>query len=221
MLHYLKALLLLPLCAPLTALATTYISNLDQVSNNYPNDAVEGTVEFAQSFTAGTSSGGYTLNSVQIIANGASQTPPFTLSLYSSVLGQPGLSLGPLTGSNPGNTFPPGTYTYTPAAPIALLPSTQYWLVAASPTGTYDWILADNLTYTASDGWSINSSKNWAESINSGTTWAVGFAENFAFDIDATAIAVPEPSTLITCALGALVLLSCKRRMLMRRQDCE
>jgi hypothetical protein len=116
------------------AQGTTYLSNLGQPSSgSFP---VASDKWIAQSFGTGTNSGGYMLNSVQLLMVAASGSPSsFDVSIY-HVMADSGVgiipvnSLGSLNGADPGAG---GIFTYT-ASDIALLPETFYFIVVTSAT---------------------------------------------------------------------------------------
>ena len=122
---------------------TTYISNLGYISTG--SSSVGSDVWFAADFFTGTNAGGYALNSVQLATTDASGNPSgFTVMLYSSISGFatfPGSNLGTLNGSL--NPVTAGTYSYTPASNLTLLPSTSYFIMLTAGTtvanGAYEW----------------------------------------------------------------------------------
>lgn len=185
------------------AQGTLYVSNLGVTSEG--SKAVGSDSWFAELFSTGTDSGGYILNSVQLLMDTASGSPSgFTVALYSYSSTEPGSSLGDLSGSDPAAG---GVFTYT-ASNIILLPSTFYWIVVTSATpiasGSYNWSLADTINYSSSDGWEIGS---YDESSN-GSEWAEPRSNPLQYGVYATA--VPEPVTYALGAMGAL-LLGCHR----------
>lgn len=125
----------------------------------------------------------------------------FELAIYSSSNNLPGLKLATLSGPNrPDEDMAEQAF----AGSLLLDPETQYWIVASSPAaqanGAYRWGGNDYTSFWIDDeGW--GSDPLHAISISSdGSTW-----ENFSlsengigylfFEIDATAVAVPEPAT--------------------------
>jgi hypothetical protein len=128
------------------AQGTLYVSNLGQSSTG--GAVIGGDAWIAQSFITGTNSGGYDLNSIQLLVGAASGSPTgFSVSIFSSLgNGAPGGSLGSLNGSDPAAS---SAYTYTTSG-IMLSPSSSYYVVATAATpvaqGDYAWSLAGNDT---------------------------------------------------------------------------
>src|ERR1039458_4682788 len=97
----------------LLAQGTLYVSNLEQTPTG--RGAVESDSWIAQTFITGTNSGGYALNSVQLLMDAASGSPRgspsgFAVSIYSSLSTEPASNLANLVGSDPSGG---GIYTYT------------------------------------------------------------------------------------------------------------
>ncbi|MGB8369561.1 MAG: choice-of-anchor R domain-containing protein [Limisphaerales bacterium] len=203
-----KIILTLVLLLPLMAQAqgTLYVSNLGQAPNG--SVAVASDSWVAELFRTGTDSGGYDLNSVQLLMDAALGSPnAFTVLLYSNNSNfEPGSSLGSLTGSDPAGG---GNFTYT-ASSITLLPSTFYWIVITSTTplasGSYYWSLADTFNYSSSNGWGIGS----YDKSSDGSSWVSNRSNPLQFAVDASTI--PEPSTLALAGLGLACLSFWRRR---------
>jgi hypothetical protein len=190
-----------PQLAP--AQGTLYLSNLGQPSTG--SAAVGSDSWFAAPFRTGTNSGGYSLNSIQLLMNGASGSPNgFSAFLYT---GGPGISLGSLSGLDPSAG---GIFTYT-ASDIILSPSSTYFIVvtAATPVaqGSYHWSLTSGSGYSSSDAWRLYSF--YSESTD-GSSWVIHRLIALQFAVYATA--VPEPTTVVLAGL-ALVGLSRWRRL--------
>ena len=164
------ALLALPLLAALPTGAQaqttqTFVGNTGQATGNSPSLSND----FAQAFTTGTNSDGYSLRSVEavyttIIANLASSPPAVSIRTDSG--GSPGVVVGTLT--NPAS-FPVSnseqTLTYTSAG-IDLSASTTYFLVfdsgSAAISGNYQSTTnSDSEDSGALGGWSIGNSYSW------------------------------------------------------------
>jgi hypothetical protein len=112
------------------AQSTLYISNLGQTPTG--SAAIGSDSWIAQGFGTGSDAGGYILNSVQLLMDGASGDPNgFTISIYNKSGNSPQDNLGNLVGSDP---LAGGIYSYT-ASDIILSPSTAYYIVitAAMP----------------------------------------------------------------------------------------
>jgi hypothetical protein len=197
--------LLLPQMMP--AQGTLYLSNLGQTS---AGSAVVGSDAWiAQDFRTGTNSGGYTLNSIQLLLGRASGTPSgFSVSVYSSLGGSPGSNLGSLGGADPSAG---GIFSYATSG-MTLSPSTFYFVVltAATPAanGSYDWSFVNPSSYDSSDGWHMN---HIYYTSTDGSTWPVFSREHF-FQLAVEATAVPEPSTSALVGLGLVGLSFWKRK---------
>lgn len=108
------------------AQGTLYLSNLGVPSGG--SNAIGSDSWLAAPFLTGTNSGGYDLNSIQLLMDAASGSPSgFRVSLYSdnSSSGSPESSLGSLSGSDPASG---GIFTYTTSG-LSLSPSTWYYKV--------------------------------------------------------------------------------------------
>jgi hypothetical protein len=187
---------------PAPAQETAYLSNLSEATA----DTVESLDAdwLAAEFTTGADSGGYALNSVDLLFGDTSGSPGsgFVLMLYADSSGQPDSSIGTLSGSSAPDTA--GTYNYT-ASGITLSPSTPYWLVARPTplTGPYLWNYTASTNYTSSDGWIMNTARYDSSSAH-GSYWASNSGEALQFDVNATP--VPEPQTIALAGLGLLFL---------------
>lgn len=131
-----------------------YVSNLGQTPTG--GAAIASNIWVAQTIVTGKSSGGYVLNSVQLLTDLAAGAPGgFEVSLYSRTgdphsLQIPGdapqRSLGNLNGSDPGAG---GVFTYS-ASGIMLSPSTFYFVVVTAATpiseGGFFWSGEGNLS---------------------------------------------------------------------------
>jgi hypothetical protein len=173
-----------------------YVSNLGQIPTG--SAAIGSNSWVAQTIVTGKSSGGYVLNSIQLLTDVASGTPGgFVVSLYSKTgdphsLHIPGdapqSSLGSLGGSDPAAG---GVFTYTTSG-IVLSPSTFYFVVftAATPTneGAYTWSAAN--AFTQSNGFTIDDS--YFSSTN-GSSWTSHIRQN-VFQLGIYATAVPPPN---------------------------
>ena len=162
----------------------------------------------AQSFGTGTNSGGYILNSVQLLTEAASGNPSgFDVSIYDYVSGfVPTSGLGSLNGSDP---VADGIFTYTTLG-ITLLPSTLYYVVVTSTTpsiqGVYNWGIANGTT-SNNNGW-INIGV-YAFSIDA-SNWNPGRCSVFQLAINATPI--PEPSVISLLFFGSGIFICARRR---------
>jgi len=110
------------------AQGTLYLSNLGQPSAG--SSAAGSDQWIATLFHAGSNSGGYVLNSIQLLMGAASGTPSgFSVFLYdASSSRQPNNNLGTLIGTDPAVG---GTFAYA-ASDITLSPNGSYFVVITS-----------------------------------------------------------------------------------------
>jgi len=87
--------------------------------------------------------------------------------------------------SNPGS-LAAGDLTFTPAIPQQLLPNTSYWVVLKN-SGTWN--------YTNGSATGPGASQRWADGSNSGAIWNASIGGPYMMTVNATPVAVPEPST--------------------------
>jgi hypothetical protein len=182
------------------AQGTLFVSNLSQPSGG--SGVVANNAWLALAFYTGTNSGGYDLNSIQMLMNGASGSPSnFAVSLY-----QGANLLGSFSGSS--NPSTAGVYAYTASGSgFTVLPSTQYLLVLTDATplsdGNYNWSYANNslnTSYILSDGWEPGSGFN---SSDDGLSWQ---RNNNPFQFAIYATEVPEPEAYVLAGLGLAAL---------------
>jgi hypothetical protein len=178
---------------------TLYLSNLEQPSNG--NIPVASDAWVAMPFQTGTYSGGYELNSVQLLMDAASGNPNgFDVLIYNGAPRDPGTSIGSLSGSDP---LASGNYSYT-ASDIMLAPNTLYYVVLTATTsssqGSYLSSLASTTTFNSSSGW-LSGGGNLGSS--DGLHWSpISFPSQFAI----YSTEVPEPSIPAIGVLGLAVL---------------
>ena len=190
--------LLLPLFAP--AQGTLYVSNLTEPSAG--SRAVASDEWLAATLHTGSNSGGYILNSVQLLVDAASGTPAgFSVSLFNSDGANPGSSLGSLSGSTDPSSA--GVFTYT-ASGLELSAATEYWIVVAATTslssGAYHWCSAPTAGFDSTDDWGLFAGKL---SSNDGLGWDVS-RNIFQFAVYATVVPEPPPFVLTGLGLAAL-----------------
>jgi hypothetical protein len=186
------------------AQGTLYVSNLGQTPNG--SEAIGSDSWLAQVFSTGTNSGGYVLNSVQLLMGAASGSPSgFSVSIYGSL--NPTNSLGNLSGPDPSAG---GIFTYA-ASGLDLSPSTTYFVVvtAATPVaqGAYNWSAGTQYTFGGNQ-WEIAATYF---SSSDGLTWT-GHGRSDAFQMAIYATAVPEPSVAGLLGLGGLGFLWHRRK---------
>lgn len=143
------------------------VSNIGQINNN---GFALNRFDFAQAFTTGTNSSGYTLTSAEIKISGSGGQPSYSVSIWSATSGGlPDTSLGTLT--NPA-TLTAGDIEFTTTG-IALETSTTYFLVLDSGgSGGFDtrFTSSDNEDANTATGWSL-SDGNLFRNATGVTTW--------------------------------------------------
>jgi hypothetical protein len=194
--------LFLPIMAQ--AQGTLYFSSLGQTPTG--SAAIGSDSWIAQGFGTGTNTGGYILNSVQLLMDGASGGPNgFAISIYTKSGNSPQNNLGNLVGSDP---LTGGVYSYT-ASGITLSPSTAYYILVTSATpvaqGSYNWSSA-NVLAPLNNGWA----GGLYDYSTDGATWNYFRDQFFQFAIYATPI--PEPATCALFGLGSLAFLWHRRK---------
>jgi hypothetical protein len=117
-------------------------------------------------------------------STGPSNGGIFSLSLYSDAGGQPGSSLGQLTGPfNPSASFgQQSAVSVYYNLPAALAPETTYWVVATSSAGFYEW-------WATVDPTNVGTAQLTGGMSNTGSGWV---AETGLFHVMAV-VATPEP----------------------------
>jgi hypothetical protein len=163
----------------------------------------------AQAFTTGGTPG--TLSDVVLELLGSAGA--VSLSLFSNSSGLPGsslLSLGTLTPT--GSGFAP----YTATGSYALAADTTYWVVV-DYLGEPSWGYTDSVSFAGT-----GTLGSFTNSNNGGTTWNGPYtleeegAEPYLLEVDATsAVATPEPSSLLLLSMGCLGVLGLMRRKLL------
>ena len=187
---------------PAPAQGTLSVSNLGQTPVG--KAAIGNNSWIAQEFFTGTNSGGYTLNSIQLLMDASSGSPSgFAVSIYSGLFtGPPESSLGNLVGSL--NPTAGGLFSYTNSG-ITLSPGSSYFVVvtAATPVaqGAYFWSAGPMGDTFGDDRWTIG---HLYFTSTDGLNWSHFRDQYFQMAIYSTAL--PEPSASWLLLLGSGVL---------------
>ncbi|CAO5061502.1 PEP-CTERM protein-sorting domain-containing protein [Microcystis aeruginosa] len=199
--------LLLSLGLGQQASATTLVSNLpDTTTSEY-----EPPVTFAQwvrsSFTTGSASYGYTLNSVTLRFRELTPDVNLFVRLYRDNAGALGSQMTSFT--NPGSFTTALDNNNFTATPQTLDANTTYWLVAgisSTGSGEYRWASTTSPDQTGFTGWSIGG--NSFGTTNQGTSWSsfINF-QAFQFSVNGTENPPPTPPTNIPEPGSAVALL--------------
>ncbi len=139
------------------------VSNLSEFADGYYSVGNAGT-EYANQFTSGGNSGGYTLRSVTVDIDGKVGDSPGALriQLWTDSGDSPGshVSGATLTGNNPPDTG--GQAIYYCSGNCSLVASTDYWVVLSAPAATageaWDWNYTSSTNETrvpSGNGWQI------------------------------------------------------------------
>jgi hypothetical protein len=154
---------------------TDLIDNLPPTTTSLPGaTAVKLNQWVRSSFTTGSHSYGYTLNSVTLrFAQITSATPPDQLivEIYKDNAG----ALGDLITSftNPGSISFISNYIFTLTTPQTLAANTTFWLVARVSSGSeeYSWLRTDSTAQTGVAGWSIGDTSLFSD--DQGFSWNI------------------------------------------------
>jgi hypothetical protein len=189
--------LLLSLSLGQQASATTLVSNLPSTSPmGYP---VKFDEWLRSSFTTGSGSYGYTINSVTLRLAEMTANLNLFVRLYNDSSGGLGGQITSFT--NP--IFTPNItkdYIFTLTTPQTLASNTDYWLVAgiSEGSGEYLWAFTTLPDQTGSPGWSIGDKPFYSN--DQGGTWDNSFATTFSafqFSVNGTENTSPPPPTNI------------------------
>ena len=193
------------------------VSNLAQSTvDNWIAGNVFGTEGgLATAFTTGSNAGGYSLTSATIVAHENQSGSPANIqvTVNSDSSGNPGASLGALTGANPSTI---GNHTYTNDG-ILLAANTTYLLTLLAPgspgggANFYSIATTNSDTETTSDVWSIADSG--LSTFNGGTSWNVSGSTSLKFSLTATPVPEPHEYALMV-GLGLVGFVFLRRRML-------
>ena len=153
--------------APPMVSNTTTIAALSPAASGFRH-------EYAQQFTTGSGTGGYTLNAVALpLKSSSTTTPVYSVSIQGDSSSLPdGTNLGTLTTSAT-LTAAYALVEFAAASAITLAANTDYWVVIDVSTGDANTAVQSKETPDedagALPGWSIASGKRWRE--NDATTW--------------------------------------------------
>lgn len=190
------------------ARAAVTVSNLDEPAINDDGWAVFLNEWVGMSFTVGTASAYWNLDSVDLRAWRGGLGGDFNVALHSDAGGEPGAQIVVFNGPDP--VLAPATYSYSPVSATTLAAGVTYWITSSSIAGNYAWVNTDPLSTadTGVDGWSIGD--DVAFSTDQGGSWLVVADEPSMMAISATAI--PEPAATLNAGLAVLGLLLRRRR---------
>ncbi|MEB3189187.1 MAG: choice-of-anchor R domain-containing protein [Snowella sp.] len=193
--------LLLSLGLGQQASATTLVSNLPPITQNPTQGRdINHNQWLSSSFTTGSASYGYTLNSVTLFLALKPDTPvdpgSLFLRLYENASGDPGSAI-------PGGNFnvptitSPGQYTFTLTNPQQLASNTTYWLVAGASNiaGTYLWGHTGQSADDGLAGWSIGNTGVY--NVNQGNWSSLTGGGTLQFSVNGTVNTPPTPPTNI------------------------
>ena len=198
----------------LQAQGTTYLSNLDQSSVGSLAVGSDSWVDGI--FNTGLNPGGYVLDSIELdMANAVGNPGDLQVMIYAPSGGAfPVILLGTLNGSLDPVTA--GIYTYTPDAPITLLPNGPYNIVVTAGTavadGAYEWSYAGINSYNPSGGgYTLPGGLAGAWTSSNGSfPWTRNGGAFPQFAVNATE--VPEPGVLSLFVLGGFLLVRHRRK---------
>jgi hypothetical protein len=129
-------------------------------------------------------------------------TPQVKVSLFSVSSGAPAAELTTTGLVSVNMQATQGLYTFFDASPFSLAANTSYALVLASNASEIKWGRNQNTTPTASSGFQYDT---FLVSADSGGTWsAISGTSPIAMDNAVEIDVVPEPSTMLLLAIGAV-----------------
>ena len=160
------------------------VSNLPPTTAATQGYPVQSNQWLRLSFTTGSGSYGYTINSVTLRLAEMAANPNLFVRLHNDNSGELGSQIASFT--NP--SFTPNAtryYTFTPTTPQTLAANTAYWLVAgiSAGSGQYLWAFTTATNEAGLPGWSI--SDNSLYSSDQGGNWQ-GFAGSVVFQFSVT-----------------------------------
>jgi len=162
---------------PGTMVVVNLVSNLTQTTNS--GFSINNNQWLRSSFTTGSGSYGYTINSVTLRLAKLTANPNFFVSLYNAIPGGLGSQIASFT--NPSFTLNiTDDYIFTITNPQTLASNTTYWLVAGISGGSGQdfWGFTTSPDQTGLPGWSIGNNSFY--SSNQGDIWSNNFSTTFS-----------------------------------------
>lgn len=162
---------------PGTMVVVNLVSNLTQTTNS--GFSINNNQWLRSSFTTGSGSYGYTINSVTLRLAKLTANPNLFVRLYNDSPG--GLGSQIISFINPSFTLNiTSDYIFTLTTPQILASNTNYWLVAgiSGGSGEYLWGFTTSPDQTGLPVWSIGNNPFYSD--NQGGTWSGNFATTFS-----------------------------------------
>ena len=153
------------------------VSNLTQTTNS--GFSINNNHWLSSSFTTGSGSYGYTINSVTLRLAKLTANPNFFISLYNAIPEGLGSQIASFT--NPSFTLNiTDDYIFTITTPQILTANTTYWLVAGISGGSGQdfWGFTTSPDQTGLPGWSIGNNSFYSN--DQGGTWDNNFSVTFS-----------------------------------------
>jgi hypothetical protein len=150
------------------------VSNLTQTTDS--GFSINNNQWLSSSFTTGSGSYGYTINSVTLRLAKMTANPNFLVRLYNDSLSSQIASF-----TNPSFTLNiTNDYIFTITTPQILTANTTYWLVAGISGGSGQdfWAFTTSPNQTGLPGWSIGNNSFYSD--NQGGTWDNNFSVTFS-----------------------------------------
>ncbi len=160
---------------------------------------------YAASFTTGSNLTGYSVSSLTVQnAVDTQGVVSQNMGIYANSGSNPNMASGTLFLQQ---TFPAqgnADVLYTPTTSLTLAPNTTYWLgITAGSNNTNGFEDTNKTTYTATNGWVLNSGMSY---YNDSIWTTYSPTPNILFSINATALPTPEPSSWALLGLGCTAL---------------
>lgn len=207
------------------AQGTVVYGNLGSNGTDAPNTFVSFTIgvsstnnqAIAYPFKTGADANFLQLQSVTFAFGQPTNTPTPNVQIFSNSAGTPGTLIAALSGSVGGTELD----VWTPASPVQLAGSTEYFMVVKDTTGAstgFNWYYNSSFSTAAqqnSSGWSLPFSPALT-STDGGASWSGNTAAN---PVGISVLAAPEPSSMVIASIGlpALAWIAARRRRSPRR----